>query len=487
MTSDLREQENREELPETPAVPSAPEQASPLPPPPEPDKTVFAPSLWERRKEEKAAKAAAPEDAAARRAEKEARRQEKAAEREAKKLELKIAQEQRKAQEEQRRQETKARDQERREQSRQKEEEERQRRREEKAKQATVRRVGTMTLGVALIAIGVAILLYMLNPSFDIRIVSYLAPVILISLGVEVLIRQFFSRDRTYKYDFASGIICIFLVLGSFCISLVPYAVYYISPERFASEEQQLDAEREKLYRAFQGDQRVQDYYVNGGISGNPSAAYKDENGSWAYQLDYLYCNISLMDSCTDEAEFARTCRELLDKMAAQGFGLVKDGSRGNSSISFGCGENEEGISYSLTLSNRLQMEMDAQSLAKLVDPTYSRPTRENGWTPAGYDDILANWGQEYAEQFAWLMEYEGPEAASNYYALLMDGNYTPDVAESYYLSYQHRSDDASAAEELPTQDEDEGETDLPPEDGGQLPADESTELVEVPPTTIPS
>lgn len=468
MTNDLLEHTG---LPEEDSQPAA-SSAAPAPsaPPEEPareeEKTVFAPSPWERRREGKAAKAAAsPEDAAARRAEKEAQRQEKAAEKEAKKLELKIAQEQRKAQEEQRRQETKARDQERREQSRQKEEEERQRRREEKAKQATVRRVGTMTLGVALIAMGVAILLYMLNPNFDIRVVSYLAPVILISLGVEVLIRQFFSRDRTYKYDFASGIICIFLVLGSFCISLVPYVVYYISPERFASEEQQLDAEREKLYQAFKGDPRVQDYYVNGGISGNPSAAYKDENGSWAYQLDYLYCNISLMDSCADEAEFARTCRELLDKMAAQGFGLVKDGSRGNSSISFVCGQNEEGISYSLTLSNRLHLEMDARSLAKLVEPTYSRPTRENGWTPAGYDDILATWGQLYADHFAWLMENQDPEIASNYYALLMDGNYEPNVAESYFRTY---SGEASSAEGLPTESEDEGEEDLPPADEGE-------------------
>lgn len=480
MTSDLREQENREELPEVPA------ETSPVPPPPEPEKTVFGPSLWEQVKEARGSRGepkAAPEDAAARRAEKEAQRQEKAAEKEAKKLELKIAQEQRKAQEEQRRQETRARDQERRQQSRQKEEEERQRRREEKARSARVRRVGTMTLGVALIAMGVAILLYMLNPNFDIRVVSYLAPVILISLGVEVLIRQFFSKDRTYKYDFASGIICIFLVLGSFCISLVPYVVYYISPERFASEEQQLDVEREKLYRAFKGDPRVRDYYVNGGISGNPSAAYKDENGNWAYQLDYLHSSIYLMDSCADEAEFARTCRELLDKMAAQDFGLVKDGSRGSSSISFDCGQNAEGISYNLTLNNRLKLEMDAQSLAKLVEPIYSRPTRENGWIPAGYDDILASWGQPYAEHFAWLMENQDPEIAGNYYTLLMDGNYEPNVAESYYLTY---FDDAPAAEELPAQDVDEGEEALPPEDDGQ--PDDSHETIEPtgPAETVP-
>lgn len=479
MTSDLREQEGQE-LPEAPQLPDTPAQDQPAPAPGQPEKTVFGPSLWEQVKEHREGKEPktlreTPEDAAARRAEKEAQRQEKAAEKEAKKLELKIAQEQRKAQEEQRRQETKARDQERRERSRQKEEEDRQRRREEKAKQATVRRVGTMTLGVALIAMGVAILLYMLNPSFDIRVVSYLAPVILISLGVEVLIRQFFSRDRTYKYDFASGIICIFLVLGSFCISLVPYVVYYISPERFASEEQQLDAQREKLYRAFQGDQRVRDYYVNGGISGNPSAVYKDENGSWAYQLDYLHSSIYLMDSYTDEAEFARTCWELLDKMAAQDFGLIKDGSRGNSSIDFNCGQNEEGISYTLSLSNRLQLEMDAQSLAKLVVPTYSRPTRENGWTPAGYADILATWGQPYAEHFAWLMENQDPEIASNYYTLLMDGNYEPDVAESYYLSYTGGVEEPGGDSEE-DQPPDEGE---PPADEGEPPADEGEELPE--------
>ena len=36
--------------------------------------------------------------------------------------------------------------------------------------------------------------------------------------------------------------------------------MYYISPERFTSEAELLQAEREKLYNAFKGDQRVEGF-----------------------------------------------------------------------------------------------------------------------------------------------------------------------------------------------------------------------------------
>jgi len=446
------------------------------------EKTVFAPSFWERRAEAKASKEAGPKepkasDTQARQAEKEARRQEKADEKEAKKLELKIAQEQRKAQEEERRRESKARDQERREQSRQREEEQRQRRREEKAAQGRVRRVGTMTLGVSLIAIGVAILLYMVYPAFDLRIVGYLAPIILISLGAEILIRYFFSKDKTYKYDFASGIICIFLVMGSFCVSLVPYLVYYISPERFVSEEQLMDAEYDKLYQAFQGDQRVETYHVSGGITSDLAAAYKDAEGKWIYKLGYLDTRVWLLDGCGSKEEFARTCRELLDKMLAHG---VCADTGDNFNITFECPENEEGVSYTLGITNRLKLEMDAPTLAKLVNEIFSEPTMENGWIPIGYDDLMNAFGETYATHFAQLLEQEGSEAAANYYRLMMDGNYPTEMAESYYWSFMEDSDaDDPTGDETPDEEETGGEDEGAP---GEVPTDDGEEEQPLPP-----
>ena len=202
--SSPEEEKAQPEISGGPKTSEAPQEGESAPEAQE-EKTVFAPSVWEQRSARKAQAQTRQEEAQARRAQQETQRQDKAAQREAQKLELKLLQEQRRAEEEQRRQERRHQDEERRLEQKRRAEEERLLRREEKAKQKTVRRVGTMTLGVSLILIGVAILLYMMNPSFDIRIISYLAPLILISLGVEVLIRYFFSKDRTYKYDFASG------------------------------------------------------------------------------------------------------------------------------------------------------------------------------------------------------------------------------------------------------------------------------------------
>ena len=464
-STDLPEAGNAPAAPETgTAGETAPEAAARPQEPQEEEKTVFAPSAWERRTARKAETQARQEDAQARRARQEAERQDKAAEREAKKLELKLAQEQRKAQEEQWRQERKRQDEERRQEQKRRDEEERLLRREEKAKQKTVRRVGTMTLGVSLILIGVGILLYMVNPSFDIRVISYLAPFILISLGVEVLIRYFFSKDRTYKYDFASGLICIFLVAGSFCVALVPYAMYYISPERFTSEEQLLQAEREKLYSAFQGDQRVEVFYVNGGMDYSPSSFRKDPDGRYVYELDYLRTRVHLLDGCASPEEFAQVCRDLLDKMVAQGIYTEDFG------ITFESKQNAEKVYYTLDIDNRLKLEMNTQNLVKLVNPVYTEPTLENGWFPGGYGEIADSYGRVYADHFADLAENYSEESLNIYYDLLMNSG-RPDLAESYY-------EGLAGGEEgpvVPPEDQIEGE-ETPPEVPEQTPDQEGGE-----------
>lgn len=422
---------SEEKGPVTPPEAPAPEASGIPQAPAEEEKTVFSPSVWGRRP--------AKADPAVRRAEQKAAREEEAADREAKKLELQLAREERKARDEERRQEKKRQEEERRQEQKRRDEELRQARREEKAAQKTVRRVGTMTLGVSLILIGVAILLYMVNPSFDIRVVSYLAPLILIALGVEVLIRYFFSKDRTYKYDFASGLICIFLVFGSFCIALIPHVMYYISPERFVSEDQLLQGEREKLYQAFRGDQRVRDFYVNGGIGDSTLLALaKNADGQYRYELDYLSTSIHLLDGCADETAFAAVCRDLIDKMVAA------DVYRENFTIRFSAPENGEGISYDLYVDNRLKLEMGVDSLTKLVEPTYSIPTLENGWFPGGYDDIQAQWGTFYADHFADLAENYSEESLNIYYDLLMSSG-RPDLAESYYQGLTGRTDGEKA------------------------------------------
>lgn len=77
-------------------------------------------------------------------------------------------------------------------------------------------------------------------------------------------------------------------------------------------------------------------------------------------------------------------------------------------------------------------MDMDAGNLAKLVDVSYRIPTRENGWTNDGYEELLDNFGQLYADHFNELLRRVGPDEANHYYTVLMD-TYLIDIAEMYY------------------------------------------------------
>ncbi len=476
MTSELLERENpAEEQPEGEALPEASESSGEAPETAEvpelPEKTVFAPSVWERRRASAADAGARREEQRAQKAQRETDRQQEAADREAKKLELQLAREERKARDEERRAEQKRLDEERRQERKAREEEERMLRREEKAKQKTVRRVGTMTLGLSLIAIGGAVLLYMVNPDFDLRITAYLAPVILIGLGLETLIRYFFSKDRTYRFDFASGVICILLVIGSFFIALIPELMYYVSPRRYAAEDQLLQGERDKLYQAFRGEQRIADYYVNGGVEASLPSAHKDERGNWVYELRYLQTHITLLDGYASEEDFARVCRELMDKMAQAG------AFRERFFINFSAPENGEGIAYQLHIENPLQAEMEPAALAKLVAPIYSEPTSANGWYPWGYSDIANQYGLTYADHYTYLLENYSEESASIYFNLLINDE-RPDWAENYFVMVTGQGEgDAqeSGSEDSGIQGEPEEGGEEPPESESQpAPAAES-------------
>ena len=88
---------------------------------------------------------------------------------------------------------------------------------------APVRRVGTLTLGVCLIACGVLFLCYFFVPHFNWDLALKIAPAAgLILLGGEVLF--FAARPGRWKYDFWSVLICLVLMGGCFCLSLLPVA-----------------------------------------------------------------------------------------------------------------------------------------------------------------------------------------------------------------------------------------------------------------------
>lgn len=99
------------------------------------------------------------------------------------------------------------------------------------AKPQPLRRVGSFTLGVCLIAAGIFFLLAYFVPGFDWQLALKIAPAAgLILLGGEVLF--FAARPGRWKYDFWSVLICLVLMGGCFCLSLLPVVWDELGPER---------------------------------------------------------------------------------------------------------------------------------------------------------------------------------------------------------------------------------------------------------------
>ena len=99
------------------------------------------------------------------------------------------------------------------------------------AKPQPLRRVGSFTLGVCLIAAGIFFLLAYFVPGFDWKLTLKIAPAAgLVMLGGEVLF--FAARPGRWKYDFWSVLICLVLMGGCFCLSLLPVVWDELGPER---------------------------------------------------------------------------------------------------------------------------------------------------------------------------------------------------------------------------------------------------------------
>ena len=74
------------------------------------------------------------------------------------------------------------------------------------------RRVGSVTAGLTLIVFGLLFLLHMFVDNISYRMILQLWPVILISLGIEILISQV-QKGRAYVYDKGAVVIMIFMMV----------------------------------------------------------------------------------------------------------------------------------------------------------------------------------------------------------------------------------------------------------------------------------
>lgn len=88
------------------------------------------------------------------------------------------------------------------------------------------RRVGTFTFGVVLVVTGLAMLAALFFPQLDLRLLLRLSPLVLISLGVEVLLAA--RGGGRLRYDWVGMFLCFFLVLAAMALfSAAWYFTYW--------------------------------------------------------------------------------------------------------------------------------------------------------------------------------------------------------------------------------------------------------------------
>ena len=94
---------------------------------------------------------------------------------------------------------------------------------EKKSFRSSQRRVGTVTMGLSLIAGGLIFFLYNLFPDVvDMAQCFRFTPLILVSLGIEILLFFFFQKEERVKYDFLSGLYCFLMLNVGMFMTAIP-------------------------------------------------------------------------------------------------------------------------------------------------------------------------------------------------------------------------------------------------------------------------
>lgn len=173
------------------------------------------------------------------------------------------------------------------------------------------RRVGSLTLGVCLIAAGIFFGCYYFVPGFDGQLVLKIAPAAgLVLLGCEVLF--FACRSGRWKYDFWSVLICLVLMGGCFCLSLLPVVWEEIGPERNQASmklSQQYTADAYAQIRKSDPDAPVKDISGNVYLYTGAVKTLEDIDGG----SGYVTLDVELSGSYGSAEQFAQACRSMTD------------------------------------------------------------------------------------------------------------------------------------------------------------------------------
>ena len=240
-------------------------------------------------------------------------------------------------------------------------------------KQPPLRRVGSFTLGVCLIAAGIFFLLTYFVPGFPTQPVLRIVPAAgLVMLGGEALF--FASRPGRWKYDFWSVLICLVLMAGCFCLSLLPVVWEEIGPERNQASmklSQQYTADAYAQIRKSDPDAPVKDISGNVYLYTGAVKTLEDIDGG----SGYVTLDVELSGSYGSAEQFAQACRSMTDAVQQcrpQPDTLIFAWSPDNDpEESLGTGTLQQVERYTLKLVGIAQLDWTADQMAKQTEVQY--------------------------------------------------------------------------------------------------------------------
>ncbi|WP_195276414.1 hypothetical protein [Anaerotruncus rubiinfantis] len=240
------------------------------------------------------------------------------------------------------------------------------------------RRIGTLTMGFALIVTGIIALVATFYPAFDIFTVLKLSPIIFVFLGLEILIGYFRHKGEKLKYDFLSGFVCFVLICGGVVLSLIPTFWDYFGPDTWRVRDQVSDLIEDDLYERLQTNGNIRSLYVNIELPYYERINYKEDPAALTDKTN-AYISISLAGSFSNEKDFARECRSILDKIPDTAYRIrqINFNDRGN-----------HGETYSLDLHDKFQLNLKTSALAELVEVRTYDEYDEEEYSDEEYEDM---------------------------------------------------------------------------------------------------
>lgn len=240
-------------------------------------------------------------------------------------------------------------------------------------KQPPLRRVGSFTLGACLIAAGAFFLCYHFVPGFDWQLALKIVPAAgLVMLGGEVLF--FAARPGRWKYDFWSVLICLVLMGGCFCLSLLPVVWDELGPERNQASmklSQQYTADAYAQIRKSDPDAPVKDISGNVYLYTGAVKTLEDIDGG----SGYVTLDVELSGSYGSAEQFAQACRSMTDAVQQcrpQPDTLIFAWSPDNHpEESLGTGTLQQVERYTLELVGIAQLDWTADQMAKQTEVQY--------------------------------------------------------------------------------------------------------------------